>query len=458
MAQAGRSAFSRAVKVVGVTGAMVALSVFGVMRSTGGSGTGGGLRARLVAAGHPARTLRLYYTPPVLVRSGEQVVIPTDTVCATEEGDPCLADVEIWARAGDEAWHSARAADRSNPRFDLTQVASLAGSSRAVSFALRATDGAGSFAAIGAPRGDAALRFYVTDSMSSATMPPIPFGEVRRGEPVLSLAWGTGPHKAGLELGNESDTLGPMSFDVDAEGRILLLDSLQQRLAVFDHGTLSAEVALDGLPFDVAAGDDGSAFVLSRSEGSLQVRRVSGSGSVSAPALLGEGVPGELRVAGGRAYANLLPTDAWTEVPAPGEELGISPGVDPGLPLPGGRELLRVARSDSVRLGTVLGGQVTDAVELRSTANIGDVALAEPDGSGGYWVVVHVWQQEPTADQYQVVDVRGGRVFTTFAVSAQQFATAPPLNRFRLVGGSLYQMTSSPEGLQIVRYGLGGAS
>ena len=33
--------------------------------------------------------LRAYYTAPVLVRSGERVVIPVDVVCATADGRAC---------------------------------------------------------------------------------------------------------------------------------------------------------------------------------------------------------------------------------------------------------------------------------------------------------------------------------------------------------------------------------
>jgi hypothetical protein len=50
---------------------------------------------------------------------------------------------------------------------------------------------------------------------------------VLAGRTVLALPWGSGPMRAGLAPGNESATLGPSSFDVDAAGRIFLLDGLQ---------------------------------------------------------------------------------------------------------------------------------------------------------------------------------------------------------------------------------------
>jgi len=458
MALVRRSALSRAV-TIGVTGAMVALSATGAIRSAPAPAGAAGFRARLAAADPAGRTLRLYYTPPVLVRSGERVVIPVDAVCATVDGSPCPAHAEFGSQVRQESWRFVRASQGASMLFDLSAPAARAAAPGQVRFVLRATDDAGGRESLGAARGDAALRFYVTNRMPAVNMPDIPFGDVRRGEQVLSLPWGSGPSRAGLELGNESDTVGPTSFDVDSLGRIHLLDSLQHRLVTFDQGSPTDEVRLPDSPFDLAVDEVGSTYVLSASEGSLMARHVTASGSVSAPSPLGEGIPGQIRVAEGRAFANLLPLDAWAEVPDPGETLAAAHAVHVGRPVAAGREVLRVARPHAVRLGTVSDGRLVDADELRTGANVGEIALAQPDEAGGYWVVVHLWQDEPLpADQYQVLDVRKGEVLTTFAVFARQFATAPPLNRFRLVGDSLYQMTSSPEGLQIVRYPLGGAS
>jgi hypothetical protein len=458
MALVRRCARSRAARI-GVTGAVVLLSVVGAMRSVGRSPFVSGMRARLASTAHPSQTLRLYYTAPVLVRAGEQVVVPTDAVCATVEGVSCSADVELSAQVGDEPWRSAHASGLTGHVFDLTRSASRAGSRGMVSFAVRATGGAGSTAALGAPVPGASLHFYVTDRMPVAAMPPIRSGDVRGGEPMLSLPWGSGPLRAGIEPGDESDTVGPMSFDVDSTGRIYLLDSIQQRLAVFDGGSLIREVELPGLLYDVAALDDGSAFVLTKTGETLEVRRVSPSGETASPTSLGAGVPGQVRPGEHGAVVDLLPLDAWAEVPEPGRPLDPLQATTTGRPLGGGRELLRVARPDGVRVGIATGGEATDAVEIRSGSNLGDVPLAEPDGAGGYWVVVHVWQEEPRrADRYQVVHVRGGHVVASFAVTALQYASAPSANRFRLVGGALYQMTSSSQGLEIVRYPLGGAS
>jgi hypothetical protein len=54
-----------------------------------------------------------------------------------------------------------------------------------------------------------------------------------------------------------------------------------------------------------------------------------------------------------------------------------------------------------------------------------------------------------------VIRVAGGKVISTFAVGDGRFAETPPLSRFRLGSdGRLYQLTTSPDGMRIVRFDL----
>ena len=103
---------------------------------------------------------------------------------------------------------------------------------------------------------------------------------------------------------------------------------------------------------------------------------------------------------------------------------------------------------------------MNSGLELTPPAGIrlGEVGLADSDGHGGYWLVVRVARTAPTpADQYEVLHIRGTRVLTVFATASHSFAEARPLSRFVLgKDGALYQMTSSPEGMSIVRYDLKG--
>jgi hypothetical protein len=186
----------------------------------------------------------------------------------------------------------------------------------------------------------------------------------------------------------------------------------------------------------------------------VQVQRVSLRSGAASPALPADrGLPVKLAVADARPFIHLLPTDEWSRVGRPNEEL------TPGRPLGAGEQLLSVVRHGAVRLGTSQGGQVREAVELAFPANVGDLQLAAPDGAGGYVVVVHLWRDAPAADQYQVVHVAHSRVVQTFAVARRDFARTAALSSFRLGPDRLlFQLTSSPDGVRVLRYRIGGAA
>jgi hypothetical protein len=296
--------------------------------------------------------------------------------------------------------------------------------------------------------------------MPTAELPDVRFGDTRAGTPVLTLPWGSGSMRAGIALGNEAAVLGPSSFDVDARGRVFLLDSEQHRLAVFDRGRLLRSVTVrTGPRSDVAVAADGVAYVLSRDAASehLVVNAISRDGTVAEDERVGTGIPGAIRTQGNAAFVYALPVDAWLPVPGTGATTD-PPGPATGQPIGGGRELLRVVREHSLRLGTAAGDTVADAVEVVSGHLLGAAPLVAPDGSGGYWAVVHVWRQRPRpADQFQALHVSGGRVVETFAMPRRQFAQEGSLSSFRMGGdGALYQLRTGPAGMRVVRYEIGG--
>ena len=333
-------------------------------------------------------------------------------------------------------------------------------------FFIEARDPAGVSVSI-PPRGQSTpLSFFATKRIDVVSIPHVDFGNVRAGTTMLALPWGTGPTRAGVSLGRESATVGPSSFDVDARGRVYLLDSFQKRLAVFSEGRLlratSVPMSPEALEFgrlDEMVDADGDARVLDRAGATLTARDIDPSGTLGGTAGLGSGIVSAIRMAGGRAYGLILPLDAWVELPPASPSAGgpsaASP-VSPGLPTAAGDQLIRVSRIDRVRLGRVSANSVTDAVELRGSERFGEIALDESDGLEGYWVVLHLWHELPSAaDQYQVLHIRHGLVVSTFAAANEQFAEAPPLARFRLgADGALYQLVSSPSGIRIVRFDL----
>jgi len=398
----------------------------------------------------------VFYSPPVLVRAGEAVRIPVDASCATEAGGSCPVSVTFSTPDVGGAWRSFSNPATPGLAFDLSASASAAVAVRAsgfVPFRIATSDAWSVRAKLPPGPADASLGFYVTRAMPRVLAPAISFGDVvRPSRTVLSLPWGSGERKAGLELGDQSGMIGPRAFDVDGRGRIYVLDALQRRLAVFAKGRLVRQTAI-GVTGDSDLAVAPTAFVLKHAGPSLQVLRIDPSGRMVGAVDLGPGILSQITTAAGRAYVFAVPLDRWIGVPvASRASSALISTVE--RPTADGGSLLRVVRDDRLRIATVADGQVHGALEIGTLAHFGEIALSEPDGGGGYWVVMHVWRENPTrADQYEVMHLVHGKVVRAFAVANQAFAETAPLSRFRLgPDGGVYQLVSDPHGMRIVEF------
>jgi hypothetical protein len=416
-------------------------------------------RAAREVSASPVRLLRIYYQSPVLVRAGERVLMPVQVVCVTASGTTCDATLSLGVRGGvGDVWRFRRVQLGSGTTFDLSAPAARAASSagpQSVDLAFQAE--AGGLVSSLPPGGVPPLKFYVTTRIRAVRLPALPFGRVRQGRTVLSLPWGSGPRRAGLELGRESPTLGPSAFDVDRQGRMFLLDALQGRVAQFTGTRLVREWTVPVEPSsDLAVARNGMVYVSRQVGGELTVVRRTRSGRDQGAVSFGAAMLSQLRAGASSAFVELLPMDAWARVPAKGRHATTAIA---GRPVSRGERLVRVGTERFVRLGLVRHERVEAAVELRSSHRFGDVALAEPDGSGGYVVVVRVWRPRPAADQFQVVHVSKGRLIESFAVSSQAFTALPPLARFRIgPDGRLYELVTKSSGIRLVRFDLKGES
>lgn len=422
----------------------VALAAVGTATAVGATGSRGG---RGAPASRVAR-LTLFYTPPVLVRAGERVRVPVDIVCATPSGEPCSASLSITERTKGTAARTVDAGPTRQRAIDFTRAATRAastGGSVAFSFAARA----GSTTVAYPAGGSEPLRFYVARRMPQVSIPDIPFGRTSGGRTVLFLPWGSGRMHAGLQPSRESATLGPSSFDVDARGRIYLLDSEQDRLAVFGNGRLLRELRMPLTPNADIALTGQKAFVGDRFGDSATVRAVTAT-AITPTASIATQVFGQIRTDGRRAFVNVLPEDTWVAVD------GVRGGRSVGLPTSSGGQVLRSGAERRIRLGSVIDGRLHDAVELTTTRTLGEVPFVQMVRPGDYWVVAHPYEETPIrADQFQAIHVVDGRIVRTFAVADRSFADQRPLTRFRMVGRYLYQLVTSPDGTRIVRFDLG---
>jgi hypothetical protein len=407
-----------------------------------------------------SRVLEIYVRSPVLVRAGEPVRLPVEVVCATAHGDPCASQITLASRSGSGAWRMIMSPGVPSLQFDLSAAASRALGSKqsgTVSFFVRASAPGGRSESLPTGGESSPLQFFVAGELPAVRAPSIPFGRTRAGRTALFLPWGSGPGRAGLQLGRESATLGPSSFDVGRTGRIYVADPLQDRVAEFIHGRLVRQTAVSiGARADVALTEKRAMFVLDQDRTGVAIRRVDSQGHLGPAASAGAGIIGQVRTVGEQGLAELLPQDTWTAVSPDRAGMLTAAEFTSGRPIAGGRQLLRVITEDFLRLGVVADGRLVDPIEVRFAHPLGELALAEPDGSNGYWAVVHVRRDHPPADQYQVVHISGGRVVQNFAIGDRRFADTPPLARFRLGrDGFLYQLLTSSAGMRIVRFDLG---
>jgi hypothetical protein len=441
----GRGPFGRGSRVAALIAAVLAVAAFAAGPPAAASGL------RLEHAGATARSLQIFYRSPVLVRPGENVRIPVDVVC-TSGGKACSASARLSLVGA--ASRSRAAAAVPGLAFDLSRPAERAGSAGRVDFRLSAAAAGGLTSAL--PGGQGALHLYVAHRMPAVRLPSVSFGRYRRARQVLFLPWGSASTAAGLSPGDEAATLGPSSFAVAPDGGIEIADVFHQRLLTFVGNRLVGQVGLPMSPqTDLAVGQGGRTFLASdfvvgqRHIGFTVVDRSGGiESSVTEPG----GILGEVGTDGSAGFVHVLPLDGWVGFPGP-ESTG---SLRTGLPLAGGSMMLRSVVGSTVRLGIASGSRVGSAVELRSSRPLGDLTFAAPDGAGGYVAVVRV--VGPAADQYEVAHVAPDRSITAFAVPSHQYAQTMPNSKFRLgPDGALYQMTTSPDGVRILRYAMGGA-
>jgi hypothetical protein len=414
-----------------------------------GPGSEAASAATVAGTGGARASLQIFYRSPVLVRPGERVRVPVDVVC-TRGGLPCSSHVRLTVLG--PLGRTASATAEPGLQFDLTGPAGRARSGGRLDFVLSATGDPGG--SVSLPAGGGALHVYVAPNMATATLPLRSFGSYQRGRPVLFLPWGSGGSDAGLSAGEEALTLGPSSFAVGPDGTIEVADVFHHRLLEFRNRRLLRTARFPMTPgTDIAIGRDGRTFVASDAAGAVRRTRFTTLGSdgrIASARTVPGGILAQVGTDGASGFAHVLPLDAW--VPFPGGR-AVS---DSGLPLRSGGVLLRSVVGRTVRLGVADGDGVRNAVELRSGARLGDLAFAAPDGSGGYVAVVRVVTS--AGDQYEVARVAGGsHAVSAFAVPSHQFAETMAQSKFRLgPGGDLYQMTTSPDGVRILRYSMGG--
>ena len=470
--------------------AVIAGLAAGTIASSLGALTGGegaepaGMRR---AAGSPTTPgmsqpkLALLHTPPLLVLRTEAVELRYELVCPAVEAR-CAPEGTAYLRAERDASFTALplrpgGAARQDRWYVRVPRRFLAGSSF---FYYAVMGDRESGLRMTVPAGGAAgpQQAWVLDRPHVAELGAHRFGRTRPPEAVVArAAWGRGAGALGLRAGREQATVGPSSFDVGSDGSVRILDQVNHRLAIYRPGTATrparvVPLAISGAMADLVTGAGGTVYVLDQGRhGQMAVRAFGRSGrQLGSSSLPGAVVADQLRTGPNGPVVHQYPDETWLPATPPGgrspraaqpaasaragRPVTIPPGADPSArPTAEAGAVVIRALPHEARVALVGGTRVLAAWRLRSSTNLGELGLAEPLGAG-LVVVVRAWTE--TQAEQQVLRLGPSGVESAFAVDRAEWAQALPSSRFRLSGdGRLYQLRTSPSGVEVARWGIG---
>ncbi len=88
---------------------------------------------------------------------------------------------------------------------------------------------------------------------------------------------------------------------------------------------------------------------------------------------------------------------------------------------------------------------------MRSGTPVAEVQLAEPIGAR-LLLVVRLYTDD--RDEFAALILGSAGLVQKLSLSSADWAETAPLSRFRLMGSSLYQLGSTPDGVFVDRYDL----
>jgi hypothetical protein len=395
---------------------------------------------------------------PLLTAAGEAVTLRYDIYCVGPDAptEPCDAGGVVYARAGGSEPFEALPL-RVDPaavegRYAVRVPDALLRSGFSYYAVLRdRTTGASTTLPSGGPE---ALEQSAPLGPSAVVvrLGRHSFGSPRAADArVASARWGDGPGEVGLEeRGPDATPIGASSFDVDASGRVTVLDEAHRRLLRWVPGASAPEVVpvnVRGTIGDVATGSGGTTHVLEpAAAGSLAlVRSFAADGQEVSAVEVGQEVDA-LRLDADRPVVLEAQSGRWLR---PGRAAGAV-----GRPVGGGLRVV-VYRPDpgELRLAVVNQfGAVARAWRIESSTPMAEVQLAEPF-AGGLVAVVRMYEERRAEFVTLLLGPRG--VTHEFSIDAPDWAETAPLGHFRLVGDSLYRLGSTAAGVFVDRYDLG---
>src|SRR5262249_4281686 len=264
------------------------------------------------------------------------------------------------------------------------------------------------------------------------------FGETRAPSARAAEArWGSGTEEVGLAGSPKLGFTGPSSFDVEPDGTVDLLDSVNGRIQRWSrdrHEVVplgrSAELA------DVAAEADGSFDVLDPQD---TLRRYRDDGSEQWAQKIAERTWAKLD-----RGAEVLqePSEQWLPLAQNGRPLTRAEQRRAGQTAHHALLVDRVGDGE-LRVAQLRGNGLLRSWRITSDTPLGEVQLAEPHGNN-VALATHVYTDD--RDEFVVLVLGDRGVVRQFSIGSDSWTETAPLARFRLARGALYRLRTAPVG------------
>jgi hypothetical protein len=392
------------------------------------------------------------HVPPVLTVRGEPVRLRYGLVCTPrDDGLPCDGSGTVYVRAGQTgAFHAyplERGDESKDGRYFLDLAPRLGESPDGFSYyAVLRDDTTGATLAVPSGGADAPQVSLPLSNAVTVALGRHVFGATRAPDANVAQApWGSGPGDVGLAGSRDRGLAGPSSFDVEPDGTVDVLDSVNERIVRWNRGRRE-HVPLDG-PLelaDFAAEADGSFDVLDEH---ATLRRFREDGTPMWAQKLADRTWAKL---GEGAVVLQQPSEQWMPV------------ADSGVPVTRAEQkraahtahhevLVDRVGDSELRIATHRGRAPLRGWRITSDTPLGEVQLAEPHGNG---VVVVTRAYTDERDEFVVLVLGNHGLAQPFSLASGSWTETAPLARFRLARGSLYRLRTTEAGTFVDRFDL----
>lgn len=435
------------------------------------AGVCGGIALTTGSAGNPASApaaapIDAGHLPPVLTLPGEPVRLRYAIICAPrEDGRPCDGSGEVYLRPGRSGPFQRlalrRGDDSAAGRYYADVPVEVASSPDGFSYyAVLRDDSTGAETTV--PSGGAAApqRSFRVPNAVEIELGRHSFGHTRSPDArVVGASWGSALGRVGLAGSRELGFTGPSAFDVADDGTVTLLDQVNGRLERWWHGRASATPVEVGPGLaDLDIEPDGTANVLEPPDRLTPVpilRRFDPAGKLKWAQRLSDRTWSKLAEGPAGPVVLQEPSEQWLPLAVDGAPLdrpSQAARARPGNAGRRGREVV-VERVDAgeLRLAELAAERVHRGWRIQSSTPLGEVQLAEAIGDR---LVVVIKAYTDNESEYVLLVLGPSGVRQRLALAATEWAEGAPLARFRLAGGSLYQLGSTPAGAFVVRFDL----